>query len=359
LRPSRRQRRGGAIALAATVALAVASCGEQSETAAPPAFATSGPGPATVAAVSRSTAIVERDRRARLQAFLERAIRPAAESGQAEIAVQAEGWRQPIVATTSGREPQNERLWSVSKVLTATLLYRVLGWDDQKGEALPGELRQALAGALVRSENCRQRLIVGSLQQRLGGIPELQDALEDLVEKADAAATISSEQQLPETDCLPYLERHAGTADPGAEGLLLGTSEWRVSDAAQLMTALSSGALGESVGDQVLGWLRQPKLPSREVAPGELTVDPAWGAGVALGELRPAYKPGWGGSQQARFLASQLISVKTDALGQVAIAVNYRPAAQPPVDDPALTPAPPEVEAILGDVGAWLQREGG
>ena len=93
--------------------------------------------------------------------------------------------------------------------------------------------------------------------------------------------------------------------------------------------------------------MRTPKLPSREVPPGELTAPLEWGAGTALAGLEPAYKAGWGGSLNGNFLAGQVATVALPGGNHLSLAVMFHPNRQPSRDDPGITAAPAAIEAVM------------
>ena len=143
----------------------------------------------------------------------------------------------------------------------------------------------------------------------------------------------------PEESCLEYLDTQTALPDPLAPALLLGTSTWRVGDAARLVHALSIDTYGAAVSHEVLGLMRLPKLPSREVAPGELTAPLDWGAGESLPK-GTAYKAGWGGSLNGNFLGGQIALADLPGIGRAALVAVFHPDRQPSRDDPGSPPLP-------------------
>jgi hypothetical protein len=119
-----------------------------------------------------------------------------------------------------------------------------------------------------------------------------------------------------------------------------------MSAAVRFALALANGTYGASLSERVLGLMREPKLPSREVPEGQYTPRLDWGAGHVLGCAKAAYKSGWGGAASRRFIAEQLaiISVNDRA---AAIAVSVAPAVQPQRDDPGLSDAPAAIELVM------------
>jgi hypothetical protein len=100
--------------------------------------------------------------------------------------------------------------------------------------------------------------------------------------------------------------------------------------------------------------MREPKEFSREVLPGEFTAPVDWGAGRALGRFDPAYKAGWGGTQQGDFLAGQMALFEPRSGDRVVVAVIFHPAVQPSIDDPGLTRAPEALQAVMNALAGEL-----
>lgn len=294
-------------------------------------------------------------RRRALQRALDSAVGEAAALGGAVEAAVVLDRGAALTAAAPGDPEQPMRAWSMSKVLTAIALLRANGWGEDAGRALSGEAGDAMTGALVRSENCRQRRVVLELQRAAGGGPA--DALAALAETAEiagASVAMADKPEPPEPICHPFLDTQRELADSRAPGLLLGTSTWTVASAARLAYALGDGRYGAALSTHVLELLRAPKQPSREAPPGDYTAALDWGAGRALAALRPAYKAGWGGTLQGRFLAGQLAVVELPGDGVAGIAVAFHPDTQPPKDDPGLTAGPDAVETVMAAVAAQL-----
>ncbi|MGC1853497.1 MAG: hypothetical protein WA687_13790, partial [Solirubrobacterales bacterium] len=257
----------------------------------------------------------------------------------------------PIVATSEPAAAERYmRMWSISKVATMIALLQLLGWGERPGEMPSAEVASALAGALTRSENCRQRRVVLELQRAAGGIAATRRALAEVLAQAGGRIVPGSQVEAPESLCVPYLEEQAEIPEPLAPALLLGTSHWRVGDAARLVHSLAVGTYGTAISSQVLELMRARKQPSRESEPGELTVPLNWGAGAAFPGLIPAYKAGWGGSLNGNFLAAQIAVVPIGGGDHLALAVMFHPDAQPSRDDPGITAAPEAVEAVMDAV---------
>lgn len=286
----------------------------------------------------------------RLTAALKAAVpKAAALGGSVEVAVMADGWSEPLVVASEpdGRD-RPMRMWSMSKVATMIALLDRLGWGARPGRPTSAEVDEALEGAIVRSENCRQRRVVLELQRLAGGAEGARAVLAAVFRRSGATgARVGSESETPESICLPYLETQTEVPDPFAPGLLLGTSTWRIEDAALLMHALASDSFGASLSERVLELMREPKGASGEVPPGELTAPLDWGAGRAFAGLDPAYKAGWGGTLNGEFLAGQMALVELPRGGRLSVAIAFHPNAQPSRDDPGITTAPDAIERVM------------
>jgi len=297
--------------------------------------------------------------RARLARALERGVhRAAGLDGSVEAGVMLSPWRDPLVVTSEpGGEQRLVRAWSLSKVFTAVTLLRKLGWGHRPGTPPTPEVEAALAGALTRSENCRQRRLVLELQRLAGGTPQAaRTALAETLSHAGAHVRIAAEAAPPEPVCVGFLQTQGGLENPLASGLLLGTSTWRIGDAVRFVHALDTGRYGKAVSKRVLSLMREPKAISRETPEGDFTADRNWGAGRALADFAPAYKAGWGGALQRRFIAGQLASVELPGGGMAAVGVMFHPHSQPPKDDPGLTKAPSAVETVMSALADEFRR---
>lgn len=291
---------------------------------------------------------------------LERALQAGVASaaglgGEVEAAAMLDGSPAPLVASSeAGGAERYMRLWSISKVVTMIAFFQRLGWGERRGETPPPEVIEALAGALTRSENCRQRRVVLELQQVEGGIPETRQALAEELDSVGADFRPGSQVAPPEAICLPFLHQQIEIADPLAPALLLGTSRWRVTDAVRLAHGLAVGSFGKALSKEALTLMTMPKQPSRESEEGELTAPLDWGAGRVFGDLAPAYKAGWGGSLNGNFLAGQIVVVKLPGGDHLSLAVMFHPSAQPERDDPGITVAPEAIEAVQQTVRSAL-----
>lgn len=289
--------------------------------------------------------------RLRLTADLRRGVTAAAAiGGTAEAALMLDSWKTPIVVTSEAHGAGRfMRLWSMSKVATLIAVLRGLGWGRRPGRPISSELDAAVHGAITRSENCRQRRVVLELQRLSGSPAAARRAFSAAFRSAHAEVRTATQIAAPESSCLAYLDTQTELPDPLAPALLLGTSTWRIGDAVRLAHALSIGTFGNAISDEVLGLMRLPKLPSREVAPGELTAPLDWGAGESL-PPGTAYKAGWGGSLNGNFLAGQIAVANLPGIGRVALAAAFHPDAQPSRDDPGITRAPKALDAIFSSV---------
>lgn len=290
----------------------------------------------------------------RLQRALSAGVSEAARSGgQIEAAAMLDGSAAPLVATSErAAADRYMRMWSMSKVATMVALFKALGWGERSGETPSHEVLEALAGALTRSENCRQRRVVLELQRAARGTGEARRAL--AAEFAEIGGRIEPGSQVapPESLCVPFLRTQTEIPEPLAPALLLGTSRWRVTDAVRLAHALAVASYGRALSAAVRELMAAPKRPSRESRPGELTAPVDWGAGVVFGDLDPAYKAGWGGSLHGNFLAGQIAIVPLPGGGHLSLAVMFHPDEQPVRDDPGITAAPGAIETVMRAVRA-------
>ena len=294
----------------------------------------------------------EAKQQARLGVELQHGVDAAAAlGGTAEAAIMLDGWRTPIIASSEARgEARFMRMWSMSKVATMVAVLRGLGWGRRGGRPISPELDEALHGAITRSENCRQRRVVLELQRLSGGVTDAREALQAVFHDAGAEVSVGTQVAPPEENCIEYLSTQTDLAEPLAPALLLGTSTWRIGDAVRLVHALSLDTYGVAISHEVLGLMRLPKQPSREVKSGELTAPLDWGAGESLPEGTP-YKAGWGGSLNGNFLAGQMALPDLPGIGRAAFVAAFHPDEQPPRDDPGVTAAPEALNAIFSSVG--------
>lgn len=291
---------------------------------------------------------LEADRRRIERALAVAARRAAALGGSVRIAAIRPGWPEPAVAASPpAAAAQPVRMWSMSKVVTAVALLKETGWGGEAGKPPAAEVEEAMESALVRSENCPQRRVVLALQEVTGGPEGARRAVGAVLERSGAESRIGEEAQPPDPSCVEYLEGQREVEEPLAATVLLGTSTWRVADAAHFMWGLGSGLYGEALGERVVATMRRPKERSREIVASEFTARPDWGAARALGDWSPAYKAGWGGSLQGDFLVGQMAWLEPPGAPPVALAAVFSPAVQPPVDDPGLTAGPAAIERAM------------
>lgn len=246
--------------------------------------------------------------------------------GRAQVAVTRGG--QVVAAASSGATTRPFRMWSVGKVATVVALL-------ERGGTLKPDVRRAITDALVGSGNCAQRQLMVELQRRAGGIEPARRALARVLRRAGARhANLAVGAVSNRTGCRRYL---AGASTPGATGpaLQIGTATWRLSDAARFAYALDELP--------VAALLRRAKrhAPDDGVGTSDVTGDLAWGAGVALADLRPAYKAGWGGLGGA-LIYEQVIHVRG-----AGIAVTFEPRVEPAHDDPYRTRTPQALRDLL------------
>lgn len=285
----------------------------------------------------------------------------AALGGSVEAAAMYPGRTAPIVVSSPrGGAGRWMRMWSMGKVVVMVALLRAEGWAEEAGNPLSPEVESALRGAIVRSENCRERRVVLELQRATGAGPAgARRAVAEVLRAAGGRARPGAQVASPDPICAEYLEGQGAIDDPLAPAALLGTSTWRIGDAARFVAALRAGVYGGAVTEKVLPLLQAPKLASREVPPGELTAPLDWGAGEIFSAASPpAYKAGWGGTQQAEFLAGQIALVQPPSGPPLALAVSFHPDLQPPSDDPGRTAAPHGVELVMDAVRVALAKAG-
>lgn len=354
----RRRRRFAKVFLAALAALALAvavsTLAGGSEDNATDMATEWGPDDGTEITGVGATASTDRDQareRKLVRAALASGVRKAeALGGTAEAVAWSDRWNRPVAA---GDGIGSVRMWSMSKPVVAIAL---LDRADATGEKLSPGARNAMRRAIVRSENCRQRQIVLTLQELAGGAPAAVDAISDTLTSAGADPSGVSTTTEPVSElCRPYLQAlKSELKSPLGDALLLGTSEWTVGDAASFMHSLGDGELGDP-GEKVLKLMRLPKQRSTELTrESDYTAAADWGAGRAFAGLPTAYKAGWGGVQQGSFVAGQMVLV-TVRDQQFAVAVIFKPRDQPSIDDPGLTPAPEAVEAVMDSFRAAVE----
>lgn len=311
----------------------------------PPAVTTAAPAPTPAPGPSRAD----------LARLVERQARRT--GGRVQLAV-ADGDR-VVAAASSGSVATPVRMWSVSKVVTAIALLRSLGWGERRGRALGAPTTRAVTDALVRSADCAQRQMVVALQQEVGGPEPARAALQDVLADSGARhAEILTRASTAGTGCAPVLDR-SGLKDPYGVALQVGTAEWDVRDAARFGLALGDGTYPRAIRRRILGLLRRPKLQSNDpyLTVPDVSSDLAWGAGIALRGLHPAYKWGAGGSsgETPTFVVEQVIFATRADGRPVGIATTFEPPEPRPVrDDPGLTEAPRAFAGLLRPLARTL-----
>jgi hypothetical protein len=281
-------------------------------------------------------------------AALDRGVTAAEEhGGEAEAAVWVEGWSKPVIVSLDQRRT---RMWSMSKPATAIAALRA--GEGRKPDPI---LLSAISDAIVRSSNCAQRRVVLGLQE-LEGRPGARAAFHEVFLDARADPVVTTQAATPEQICHDYLnQRRGGLADPLGTALLLGTSEWTVADAIRFAHALGLGKYG-SAGEHVLKLMRSPKQRSPEArAADDYTAHLEWGAGVALAQWDPAYKGGWGGKLQGRYVAGQIVVLDVGDTS-VAVAATFHPWQRVEDDDPGKTVAPRAIEAIFRELAKAFDK---
>jgi hypothetical protein len=261
--------------------------------------------------------------------------------GTVQAAVQVQG-QQPVVRTQG--QAERMRMWSMSKVPTAIAALREI--DDRSPE-----LDAALEDAIVRSGNCAQRRVVLELQRATGGTEGAGAAIAKVFDEAEAPTVeVPREAMPPEDDSC-----RDGSHDVSGDAPQVGASTWTIADAVAFADALGTGVYGDE-GREVLELMRREKEPSPDLdnPEQEYTADPDWGAGRALEEWDPAYKAGWGGVLDGMFVAGQIAIVEVGGRS-VAMAVAYRPHAQPQNNDPGKTEAPEAIEAVFRELAAQFE----
>ena len=290
--------------------------------------------------------------RVTLRAALQRGVAEAHDlGGEAAAAVWVGGDAMPILG---GPTAVPHRMWSMSKaVVTIAALQAVADRPDPV-------LWSAMSDAITRSDNCAIRRVIVGLQDRLGGVTAATAAFERVLAAAHAHIERTPQSAPPESECVRYLENHHGGL-PGSDlgvAAEFGTAEWTEYDAIAFAHGLSVGDYG-ALGARLLGLMALPKQPPLEEPPPPSAPPLNWGAGAAFpASWHPAWKAGWGGSQDAppHFLSGQIVALK---LGGVPVAVTaiFLPSAQPATDNPGLTQAPRALELMFAAVRVGLEGE--
>jgi hypothetical protein len=291
--------------------------------------------------------------RSQLQAALDHGVRDADElGGQAAAAVWISGDARPLL---SGPADTPHRMWSMSKaVVSIAALQAVHAEPDPV-------MGSALADAIRRSDNCAIRRVIVGLQQRLNrGVMGTEASFDGVLTDAGAGIETTPQAAAAEAACVPYLDRHRGGLSSGDLGVTpqFGTAQWSVRDAIAFTHALGDGVYG-AAGAYLLGLMAESKQSPLEEPPPPSAPALDWGAGAVFPRAwRPAWKAGWGGSQQhpADFLAGQLVVLHLARTTVAAVAL-FLPSSQPIDDNPGITSAPVAIERIFAAVRSGLQPE--
>jgi hypothetical protein len=269
--------------------------------------------------------------------------------GTIDAAAFGPGWGQPVVIGATGAT-DTFRMWSVSKPITAVAVLSAL---EAGGRPLNEAVRRSIVEALTESDNCAQRRDVVALQRLTGGVADADSAFRATLAKA-GATTVGDSTPAPWSSddlvCAPFFQETAAgltTAQVEAPAIQFGTYEWTIVSAVRFAYALGAGEYGEA-GAAVLGWMRRPKEFAAESTPQDYTSPlnlPPSGGRFPLKWL-PAYKGGWGGHEENDFISEQIDVLDVDG-STIALAALYRPATQPPSDDPGLTEAPQALEDVF------------
>lgn len=275
--------------------------------------------------------------------------------GHTSVALWLNGWSSPIVVGAG--TPTYGRMWSMSKPVAVIATYEAA---QRQGEVFGASLVTAATDAITRSDNCAERRIILGLQQLTGGLAPALSAFDEVLAQAgDMEARTPERATLSEPTCLAYFRQRAPTNIPNAEAWEFGTDEWTVAQAAGFAHALAEGVYG-SAGKFALTLMAMPKraaLTSIEGPSGDHIANLQWGAGTVFAPWHPAYKPGWGGSQQDDFLTGQIVVLES-ADPPVAIAARFYPTEEPPTDDVGATPGPVALEAMFDRIREALVRMG-
>jgi hypothetical protein len=292
-------------------------------------------------------------RRAVLASALGGGIRQADElGGEAAAAVWVAGDRQPVL---SGPTSLPHRMWSISKAVVTIAALRAT--HDRPDPMMSS----AILDAIRRSDNCAIRRVIVGLQYVLNeGVAGTIAAFESAMSTAGAGIDRPPQAAPAEQACVHYLDSHKGSL-PGSDLITVpqfGTAEWSEYDAIAFAHSLSLGAYGRP-GAYLLKLMGLPKEGPAEEAPPPSAPPLDWGAGAAFpAEWKPAWKAGWGGSQNdpPHFIAGQIVVLHIAAL-PVAVAAVFAPMTEPSTDNPGATVAPRALEEIFTAVKTGLEQE--
>jgi hypothetical protein len=288
-----------------------------------------------------------------LQATLNRGVEEAEGlGGEAAAAVWVAGDSHPLLG---GPTAVPHRLWSMSKaVVTVAALQAV---EDRPDSVL----WSAMTDAIRRSDNCAIRRVIVGLQDRVGeGVAGAVTAFEGVLAAAHARIERRPQSAPPEPACVRYLDSHQGGLPSSDRGVAaeFGTAEWTEYDAISFTHALSEGVYGEA-GADLLRLMALPKQPPLEEPPPPSAPPLEWGAGAAFpASWKPAWKAGWGGSQDdpPHFLSGQIVVLDLAGV-PVAVTAIFVPRTEPATDNPGLTAAPRALELMFAAARTGLEDE--
>jgi hypothetical protein len=271
--------------------------------------------------------------------------------GEAAAAVWIAGDAQPIL---SGPVSVAHRMWSMSKAVVTIAALQAVHDDPDPVLAL------AMQDAIRRSDNCAIRRVIVGLQDLLGeGVSGTVSAFEGVLARAGARLARTPQAAAAESACFHYLESNDGL--PGGDlGVApqFGTAEWTEDDAIRFAHALSEREYGRT-GAYLLRLMSLPKLGPLEEPPPPSAPPLDWGAGEAFpAGWAPAWKAGWGGSQDQppHFLAGQIVVLDLAGVPVAASAV-FVPTVEPPNDNPGITRAPEALATIFRGARVGLEDE--
>lgn len=277
--------------------------------------------------------------------------------GRATAAIWPVEWESPIVV--KGNAPAEARMWSMSKPVTAIAALRAFERKNQKPTLA---FRKSMRDAITMSGNCGARRMALSLQTNSGTESAAKEAFRKVLTDANTDVSVAGVQsKLTQADvasCKKYLSEIAPIEVPSESALQFGTVNWSVAEAVGFMRELSakSGGGYGTAGRTVLRLMGQPKQ-SVPATYGESEQGarkyPNWGAGESLTKWKPAYKAGWGGSNQNAFVAGQIVLLR-GVNPPVAIAAMFHPNAQPPNDDPEQTKSREALNEIFNRISTQL-----
>ncbi len=290
---------------------------------------------------------------ARLQTALDNGVERAEQlGGQAAAAVWVGDSAGPL---TSGNTTSLHRMWSISKAVVTIAALEAT--HDRPGP----ELAIAMADAIRRSDNCAIRRVIVGLQQLLGrGVEGTMAAFDQVLERAGVGLERAPSAAPAEQACVRYLENHQGELSDNVLGAVpqFGTAEWTLRDAIAFAHALATEEYG-APGAYLLKLMALPKEPPLEEPPQPSAPPLNWGAGAVLPSAwRPAWKGGWGGSQDSppHYLAGQIVTLTVKGVPVAATAL-FAPDRQPPNDNPGITEAPHALETMFAAVREGLEAE--